>query len=334
MRSPVAILLRSEATKITTHKVMIHIFIYRKFHGLQIFVAAYNKMTSSTNAELPVRILTRAFFGNRVIPGKYIGGGVNGKVYETNNNRIIKFILGSQPKEYIALEHLQSTRTVPSFKNGNGKVMKLTPKLMLAAREMFKNNYNNDTRMTAIIMGKVGGANPMTLKRYVNTHPGTVNKADITRRVRHILDQMGSKGISHGDFHYENIIVQVGPSGKIVRMWAIDFGRAFWLPLNKTPINILKIASGRTHSTRSLYNRNRGSNVPLVGPTGNHRIDPHMAQALGVQYLENNVHRIAGLRRFVHNEVARLPKSPRRVTAPARRAKSATPARRPRTASK
>jgi hypothetical protein len=311
-------------------------------HGLQIFLAAYNKMTPNTNTELPVRILTRAFFGNRVIPGKYIGGGVNGKVYETNNNRVIKFILGPQPKEYLALEHLQSTHTVPSFRPGNGKVMKLTPKLMLAAREMFKNNYNNDTLMTAIIMGKVGGANPMTLKRYVNTHPGTVNKADITRRVRHILDQMGSKGISHGNFHYENIIVQVGPSGKIVRMWAIDFGRAIRLPLNKTPINILKTASGRTHSTRSLYNRNRALNVPLVG-TMKHRIDPHMAQALGVQYLANNVHRIAGLRRFVHNEVAKLPNSPRRVTTPsrraksatpARRAKSATPARRPRTASK
>lgn len=269
------------------------------------------------------KVLTRAFFNKRVTPVKYMGGGVNGRVYATNNNRAIKFILGNHPEEYEALKILQSTRTVPSFNNRNGKVMKLTGNLKMAAKEMFG---NTDNHMTAIIMGKVGGANPMTLQQYVNKYPNA-NKANINRRVRHILDQMGSKGISHGNFHANNIIVEVSPTGKIVRMWVIDFGRAVLLPLNMTPINLLKAATGKTHPAGSLYNKKRTMNVPLLGRES-HRIDPHMAQVLGTKYLENNLYRIRNLRKFVHKEIARLPKSPRRVVTPTRRSKSVSPARR------
>jgi predicted Ser/Thr protein kinase len=280
-------------------------------------------MTNNSYKDSPAKILARAFFNKSVVPGKYIGGGVNGKVYATNNNHVIKFILGDHPEEYEALKILQSTHAVPSFKNRNGKVMKLTPKLKLAAKEMFGNTNNH---MTAIIMGKVGGANPMTLKQYVAMYPG-VNKENINRRVRIILDHMGSKGISHGNFHAQNIIVEVSPNGKIVRMWVIDFGRAFLLPLNMTSINLLKHVSEKTQPTRSLYQNNRFLEVPVIG--GNHRINQQMAQALlGTKYLENNIYRISNLRKFVHKEVARLPNSPRRVATPTRRTKSVSPARR------
>jgi hypothetical protein len=121
--------------------------------------------------------------------------------------------------------------------------------------------------------------------------------------------------------------VEVSPTGKIVRMWVIDFGRAVLLPLNMTPINLLKAATGKTHPAGSLYNKKRTMNVPLLGRES-HRIDPHMAQVLGTKYLENNLYRIRNLRKFVHKEIARLPKSPRRVVTPTRRSKSVSPARR------
>jgi hypothetical protein len=291
------------------------------------------RVTSNLTEKEPQVILAKAFFGRRAIPVKYIGGGVNGKVYATqNSNRVIKFILGSEPQEFVALKKLQSTGVAPSFRPGNGRVLKLTPRLKNAAFEMFGHNYSNETHMTALIMGKVGGANPMTLQRYVNTHPGA-NKADITRRIRHILDQMGFKGISHGNFHSENIIVQVGPTGKIVRMWVIDFGRAISIPLKKLSTILLKKPSGRTFGAGMLYNKTKELHIPLVGPNRRHRIDPYMAHTLGVKYLEPNLERVRNLRKFVHKEAAKLPKTARRVTTPARRAKSATPARRPTSAS-
>jgi hypothetical protein len=45
-------------------------------------------------------------------------------------------------------------------------------------------------------------------------------------------------------------------------------------------------------------------------------------------YKKKLLYRIRNLRKFVHKEIARLPKSPRRVVTPTRRSKSVSPARR------
>ena len=285
---------------------------------------------TGTHLSNPPKILARAFFPGGPVPIKYVGGGANGKVYATNDNRMIKFVLGSAPQEYETLKKLQSTRIVPTFRNGNGKVIKLTFPLKEAANKMF--GRVNST-MTGFIMGGVGGSNPMTLKNYVDKYPDA-NRANIERRVRHIIDTMYGKGISHGDLHQANIIVEVSPSGKISRMWAIDFGRSREIPLNKTARimlsnsqTILKSMGIKPNTFASrLLGKPLTINVPLGGTVMNHRIDPHMFEVLtGKKYTRENENRIRNRRKSVSRNLSLL-KSPRR--SPARRATSASPARR------
>ena len=280
----------------------------------------------------PPKILARAFFPGGPVPVKYVGGGVNGKVYATNDNRMIKFVLGSAPQEYETLKKLQTTRIVPTFRNGNGKVIRLTFPLKEAANKMFGRTKST---MTGFIMGGVGGSNPMTLENYVNKYPNA-NKANIERRVRHVIDTMYGKGISHGNLHQANIIVEVSPSGKISRMWAIDFGRSREIPLNKTARIMLSNSQTSlksrgielaTHPSK-LLGEPFDINVPLGGTLMNQRIDPHMFEVLtGKKYTRVNEAVVRNRRKYVNRALALL-KSPRRAATPARRAMSASPARR------
>jgi hypothetical protein len=275
----------------------------------------------------PHEILAEYFFPKGPRPVEYLGGGVDGKVYTTNDGRIMKFIRGSAPQEYTALRNLQKTGLVPSFRDGNGKVFRLFPDEQTAARKMFG---NTSTQMTALIMGRAGGPESMTLRKYIKTHPA-VNKANIAQRLRSAVNTLGLKGISHGNMHDENIIVEVDSTGRIRRMWLIDFGRANKIPIGQTARNMLAVSTAIlvrrgvkpvAFSTYGPYGTR--TNVPLAGTEQNRRIDPHMFAALtgNSTYTRANEARIRNNRKLV----AGMKNRPR-VTTPARRAKSASPSR-------
>lgn len=275
----------------------------------------------------PQEILAEHFFPKGPKPVEYLGGGSDGKVYTTSDGRIMKFILGSAPQEYTALRNLQKTGLVPSFRNGNGKVSRLFPDQQNAARKMFG---NTSVRMTALIMGRAGGPNSMTLRKYIKTHPA-VNKANIAQRLRSAVNTLGLKGISHGNMHDENIIVEVDSTGRIRRMWLIDFGRANKIPIGQTARNMLAVSTAIlvrrgvkpvAFSTYGPYGTR--TNVPLAGTEQNRRIDPHMFAAL----TGNNTYTRANEARIRNNRklVAGMKNRPR-ATTPARRAKSASPSR-------
>ena len=272
----------------------------------------------------PYEILAEHFFPKGPLPVEYLGGGADGKVYTTSDGRVMKFILGSAPQEYTALRNLQGTGLVPSFRNGNGKVLRLPQVQQNAASKMFN---NTSVQMTALIMGRAGGSKSMTLRKYIKTHPAA-NKANIAQRLRSAVNTLGLKGISHGNMHDENIIVEVDSNGRIRRMWLIDFGRANKIPIGRTARNMLAVSQTiligngikpKAFATHGPYGT--VMNVPLAGSQQNRRIDPHMFAALTGEntYTRANEARIRDNRKLI----AGMKNRPG-VT---RRAKSASPSR-------
>ena len=261
------------------------------------------------------------------LPVKFLGGGVNGRVYETNNGRLMKFIYDYAPQEYEALQKLQGTFIVPRFKRGEGLVVNMNPVQSKTVRNtMFPRSKYLSNEMTVFIMGRVGNASSTTLRNYVRKYP-SANKKNIARRVAYLVKEMHMRGVSHGNFHDENIIVSTDSAGRITGMWAIDFGRSWNIPLGKTETAMFKRATPNSrHPTRSLYGKT--TQVPVYNGS---RSNIEMMSAITEMKMKpSRMKRIAKLRSEVANEMKQY-KSPRRSVRP--KAKSASPRRTPKSAS-
>ena len=233
-------------------------------------------------------------------PIKFLGGGVNGRVYETNNGRLMKFIYDYAPQEYEALQKLQGTFIVPRFKNGEGLVVNITPNQANDIRKaMFPRSKNLSNEMTVFIMGRVGNASSTTLSNYVSKHPWA-NKKNIARRVAYLIKEMHMRGVSHGNLHDENIIVSTDSAGRITGMWAIDFGRSRSIPLGKTETKMYKGETPNSrHPTNSLYGKT--TQVPVYNGS---RSNINMLKAITTAKMRKGVmKRIAKLRSEVANEM-------------------------------
>ena len=255
------------------------------------------------------------------LPVKFLGGGVNGRVYETNNGRLMKFIYDYAPQEYEALQKLQGTFIVPRFKNGEGLVVNITPNQANDIRKaMFPRSKNLSNEMTVFIMGRVGNASSTTLSNYVSKHPWA-NKKNIARRVAYLIKEMHMRGVSHGNLHDQNIIVSTDSAGRITGMWAIDFGRSRSIPRGKTETKMYKGETPNSrHPTKSLYGSVK--NVPVYNGS---RSNIEMMSAITEMKMKpSRMKRIARLRSEVANEMKQY-KSPRRSVRP--KAKSASPRR-------
>jgi len=256
-------------------------------------------------------------------PIKYLGGGANGRVYHTNDGRLMKFVYSYAPEEYEALQKLQGTFIVPRFKKGNGLYMRLDKATAQDVRRlMFPTAKRLSEDLTVFIMGRVGGAQGMTLRKYIQTHP-TANRANVQRRVEYLISEMHMRGVSHGNLHDENIIVSVSPTGRITGMWAIDFGRAFYRSPGKTERQAFGTKRvNQMFGTKSAFSP-RYTNVPVRQGS---RANVHMMTAVyGKRFSPSWERRIARMRKQVSNEMKQY-KSPSRSVKP--KAKSASPTKR------
>lgn len=244
-------------------------------------------------------------------PTKLLGAGVNGRVYELNNGRLLKLIYANAPKEYEMLKILQSTHKVPSFKNGNSWRGKLT---FLESRKLKKNLFPNSNKfqphLTMFIMGRVGSnGNTMSLHRYMMRFPG-YNKTTVQNRVENLVKQMHLKGISHGNLHSENIMVTVDSAGRMTGMWVIDFGRSRKFPLNSTEYKIgNKLWPGNVSKVFNYIGTPGYANVQIWNRTaGLARHNSHMVKAhFSRRIARGTQNEWAKRRREVHNEMASLP---------------------------
>lgn len=180
-----------------------------------------------------VRQLVKNARPNWPEPVKRIGQGANGIVYETNDGRVLKLTSGKHTREFKTLERLQGTYVVPRFRKGNFHFLNLGNKAS-SVRSNLNMMTNNNPYFTMFLMGRVGNAsNSMTLLRYLRKYP-QANRENIDRRIQYILSELHSRGVSHGNFHHGNIIVRVGPSGRITGMWVVDFTRSTQIERGKT----------------------------------------------------------------------------------------------------
>jgi len=263
---------------------------------------------------------------------------VNGRVYKTNNGRLMKFIYRYAPQEYASLQKLQGTFVVPRFKKGNGRIYNVNANLSEELRnEMFPNAYNNSNTLTVFLMGRVGNASSTTLRNYISKHPGA-NRKIIARRVAYLVKEMHLRGVSHGNLHDENIIVSTDSAGRITGMWAIDFGRSQSIPLGKTETKMFKTMKPNLNfPTRSLYGKTK--QVPVYNGS---RSNINMLRAVAnAKMASGMMKRVAKLRKEIVEEMKQYKSpsrgatrpSPRRTKSLSLRRTSASPSRaRPRSA--
>jgi hypothetical protein len=232
----------------------------------------------------------------------------------------MKFVYSYAPEEYEALQKLQGTFIVPRFKRGNGLIMSLDKATAQDVRRlMFPSAKRLSEDLTVFVMGRVGGAQGMTLRKYIQTHP-TANRANVQRRVEYLISEMHMRGVSHGNLHDENIIVSVSPTGRITGMWAIDFGRAFYRSPGKTERQAFGTKRvNQMFDTKSAFSPTY-TNVPVRQGS---RANVHMMNVVyGKRLSPSWEQRIAHMRKQVSDEMKQY-RSPTRPS-PRPKAKSAS----------
>lgn len=245
-------------------------------------------------------------------PIKYMGGGANGRVYHTNDGRLMKFVYSRAPQEFRALEKLQGSFIVPRFKKGDGHVISLRNEESREIGNSMFPNLNFKKYLTVFVMGRAGNSSTsMTLWQYLQKFPGFFNKANVQRRVQYLIEQLHLRGVSHGDLHANNIIVRVTPTGQISGMWAIDFGRSKILNAGKTERETAAAAARpfTMYKTFSVMAPVKRKNVPVRNGA---RSNVHMMNAMyGSRLSPAWERRIANIRHQVSEEMKQY-KSPAR----------------------
>lgn len=208
-----------------------------------------------------------------------LGSGTNGVTFLTTNTppKVMKVTLGNATREISALQRLKAAGAnfVPSVnfvniqKNRNTNIKNalfpinhegLTPK---ARAE----NIEKRRTLSMYTMNKVGNVN---LYRYVKARPGMSNnnKRQIRSEILRAINFMHTHGISHGDLHAGNILVELTPDGHMKKLWVIDFGRYVNIPVGQAE-RAAYTKFNRTHNNYNLFN---ASTKPVTqlwrGPTG------------------------------------------------------------------
>ena len=200
---------------------------------------------------------------------KVLGRGSNGVTFLTNNNppKVLKIALGNASREINAIRKLQAAGAnfIPRINATNFVNIRKTP----IAKKLFPGSFNgNEHTLTAYTMSKVGNT---TLYAYARTrNPTNNNKLKIRSEISRAIRFMHGHGISHGDLHAGNILVELDSAGKMKKLWVIDFGRYVNIPMGRTEKNVYSAMRKNTmHNNYNVFNNARKPQVQLwSGPTG------------------------------------------------------------------
>ena len=193
---------------------------------------------------------------------RYLGGGAYGAIFTTTNaGKVMKITPGNSSFEFEALKKLKRSGFVPQVHQAAVIRFNNAGQKRSIMRNLFVNAANTN-QATMYVMNKIDG---VQLMKYIRNGGrwGPTEK----RRLRKIVHVMHSKGIIHGDFHTQNILVTLNPDGTIKKFYVIDFGQGMFKPRGvRTAATLSKIPIARAATVRSNRSPNRTTNVPLHGP--------------------------------------------------------------------
>jgi serine/threonine protein kinase len=194
------------------------------------------------------------------------GSGTNGLIMRTRNNpdKLLKITLGNSTKEVNTMKKLQNSGFVPKLNNNFTTIRKINTNLKanlfpefwfgVPGPSSFPNSPATNAKkrlLSVYMMNRVGNA---TLRSYVKSGASTNNnKLQIRKAIRDAIVFMHSKGISHGDLHAGNILVEIDPvTKKMKKIWVIDFGRSVNIQMGKTEANAYQAL--KTRGKQASYN--------------------------------------------------------------------------------
>jgi RIO-like serine/threonine protein kinase len=154
------------------------------------------------------------------VPIGYMGGGVYGRVFVTNNGRLMKIQKLNATKEFNILKRLRPSGIAPKVRNGNIVKLKMKSNNTNITRALGYGSKNINS-LNMFIMNRVGS---MTLKQYYKMFAPS-NKY-VHNYLSWLVHRLQMAGIEHGNLHRENIMVSVDSKGEITGMWLIDFGKS------------------------------------------------------------------------------------------------------------
>lgn len=189
--------------------------------------------TKNTKLNAAERSLRKLAIHNKL--KSYIGGGVDGHVFETSEGNLIKMINGNNPMEYEGLRIMHGSGITPKLKKFHGKEFSGKVYKNIKNRNLqnvFKKYVKN---LTIFKMNKINANKVMTMSNYVKKNP----KFDWKTERKRLLKIIHSRGLTHGDFHLGNILVSLSKN-KPPRFWAIDFGRSVKLPAGISEKSLFK----------------------------------------------------------------------------------------------
>lgn len=215
------------------------------------------------------------------LPSRIIGSGTNGIAFGLSDpSKILKISVGNATREVNALKKLLAAGAnfVPSVngnfvnirKNVNNKIKRPLFPFTYSRFNSPETKTRKET-ISSYIMQKVGN---MSLWTYAKTRPvSNENKVRIRSEIARIIKFMHAHGISHGDLHSGNILVELTADGKVKKLWVIDFGRYVNIPLGKREKEVYNtLRQAAIHNNYNLFNSTHKPRTTLYnGPTGRAR---------------------------------------------------------------
>lgn len=187
----------------------------------------------------------------------YYAGGSYGAIFTTTNGRVVKITPGNASFEFDALKRLRRTGFVP--RAYQKAVVHLTGTRIM--RNLFV-NASSANRATLYVMNKIKGKQ---LSKYIQ-NGGRWGPSE-KRRLRRIVHVMHSKGVIHGDFHTENILVTLNRNGTIKKFYVIDFGQGMFKPRRVRTANAIAALPNRRNTiVRSNTPERTATTVTAHGP--------------------------------------------------------------------
>ncbi len=175
---------------------------------------------------------------------KRIGApSVNGAIFSlTNSKYVVKVVPNSKNanKEILAQKHMAGLNIAPKIYNN--KTVNVNPNNI---NGLFKNE--NPSKVRIFVMNRIGSNTNryMGIANYKREYRGKFSYNHFKNLISKV-NLLHNFGYTHANLHEDNIALVVDPTGKIKKIYIIDYGRS-------KQIRITRSKKGEAAATRGLF---------------------------------------------------------------------------------